>query len=89
MKTAELKITRIGNSKGIRLPAQVLRRYQIGEKLTMELRPDEIALRPKRGGRQQLTWAQTYQEMAQADEDWSDWESLPEGLKELPGEERE
>ena len=28
------------------------------------------------------------QEMAQADEDWSDLESLPEALTELPGEER-
>jgi hypothetical protein len=52
----------------------------------MELRPDEIALRARRAKNQKLTWAETYKEMAQAGEDWSDWESLPEGLRELPGE---
>ena len=86
MKNAELKVTRIGNSRGVRLPAAVLRRYQIGETLTMELRPDEIALRVRRPKSRKLTWAETYQEMAEADEDWGDWESLPEGLRELPGE---
>jgi antitoxin MazE len=87
MKTAELKVTRIGNSRGVRLPAAVLRRYQIGGRLTMELRPDEIVLRPKRTSAQKITWAETYKEMAEADEDWSDWERLPEGLRDLPGEE--
>jgi hypothetical protein len=52
----------------------------------MELRPDEIVLRPKRARRQKLNWAETYQQMAQAEEDWSDWESLPEGLATVPGE---
>ena len=26
------------------------------------------------------------QQMAKTDEDWTDWESLPEGLRSLPGE---
>lgn len=86
MKTTELTVTRVGNSRGIRLPAEVLRRYQIGDTLIMEQRPDEIVLRPKRTRRQKLNWADTYQQMAQADEDWSGWESLPEGLNILPGE---
>ena len=87
-KTSELKITRVGNSKGIRLPAEVLRRYRIGHTLTMELRPDEIALRPKRSSKQKLTWAETYQQMAHTDEDWTDWEAPPEGLSDLPGEQQ-
>ncbi len=86
MKTSELTVTRVGNSRGVRLPADVLRRYQIGDTLLMEQRPDEIVLRPKRTRRQKLTWAETYRQMAQADEDWSDWEALPEGLKDVPGE---
>lgn len=85
MKTTELIVTRVGNSRGIRLPADVFRRYQIGDTIIMEERPDEIALRPKRRRRQKLTWTETYQQMAQADEDWSEWESLPEGLTHLPG----
>jgi hypothetical protein len=30
MKTIELKVSRIGNSRGVRLPAASLRRYRIG-----------------------------------------------------------
>lgn len=88
MKTIELTVTRVGNSRGIRIPAEVLRRYGVGETLIMEQRPDEIVLRPKRIRRRKLNWAETYQQMAQADEDWSDWESLPEGLTALPGDAR-
>jgi antitoxin component of MazEF toxin-antitoxin module len=76
----------VGNSRGVRLPADVLRRYQIGDTLIMEQRPDEIVLRPKRSRQQKLTWAETYQQMAQSSEDWSDWESLPDGLTVVPGE---
>lgn len=77
-------MTRVGNSRGVRLPADVLRRYGIGDTLIMEERLDEVALRPKRMRRQKLTWAETYQQMAQSEEDWTDWESLPEGLGDLP-----
>lgn len=86
MKTTELAVTRVGNSRGIRLPAEVLRRYRIEDAVIMEQRPDEIVLRPKPSRRRKLTWAETYHEMAQSDEDWSDWESLPEGLGTLSGE---
>lgn len=80
MKALELTLTRMGNFRYVRLPAEVLRRYRIGNILIMEQRPDEIALRPKRSRRQKLDWAETYRQMAQAGEDWSSWESLPEGL---------
>jgi antitoxin MazE len=86
MKTTELTVTRVGNSRGVRLPAAVLRRYRVGDALIMELRPDEIVLRPKRTRQQKLNWAETYQQMARTDEDWSDWETLPEGLTAVPGE---
>jgi antitoxin component of MazEF toxin-antitoxin module len=36
MKIQELKVSRIGNSRGVRLPAATLRRYQIGSLLLME-----------------------------------------------------
>jgi antitoxin component of MazEF toxin-antitoxin module len=86
MKTTEVAVTRIRNSRGIRLPAEVLRRYQVQGILLMEQRPDEIALRPKRARGGKLTWAETYQQMAQANEDWIDWEAAGEGLSSLPGE---
>ena len=86
MKTTELTVTRVGKSRGVRIPADVLRRYRVGDTLLMEQRPDEIVLRPKRTRQQKLNWAETYQQMAQTDEDWSDWESLTEGMTAVPGE---
>ena len=41
-KITELTVTRVGNSRGVRLPAEVLRRYRVGDALIMEQRPDEI-----------------------------------------------
>jgi antitoxin MazE len=82
MKEIELKVTRVGNSRGIRLPAAVLRRYRIGDSVVMEQRPDEIVLRPKDADR--LSWEETAREMAAAREDWDDWEeTTADGLDEL------
>jgi antitoxin component of MazEF toxin-antitoxin module len=43
MKTSELTVTRVGNSRGVRLPAEVLRRYQIGDTLIMGLTLQQTA----------------------------------------------
>lgn len=75
MSTAVLKISRIGNSRGIRLPAAMLRKYHIKDTLLAEERPDEIALRPQRAIRQKLSWAETAKAMAVAREDWSEWDA--------------
>ena len=66
----------------------MLRRYKIGNSVILEERPDEIALRPKRSYKQKLTWEETYKQMAESGEDWRDWEALPEGLRDLPGDEK-
>ena len=88
MKNQELIVTQIGNSRGVRLPAAVLRRYGIQDTVLMEQRPDEIVLRPKGKKGRKLSWEETYQQMARTDEDWSDWEAAREGLQEVPGEAR-
>jgi antitoxin component of MazEF toxin-antitoxin module len=82
VKTKELVVTRIGNSRGVRLPAETLRRYNIGDRVILEEREDEIVLRPKRGARAKLDWENTYRQMAASSENWADWESLPDGLEE-------
>jgi hypothetical protein len=46
MKILQLKVSRIGNSRGVRLPAASLRRYRIGTAVLMEERSDGIFLRP-------------------------------------------
>ena len=40
MKPIELKVTRIGNSRGLIIPAATLERYRIGDSVVMEERTD-------------------------------------------------
>ena len=56
MKSVVLKVSRIGNSRGIRLPAAMLRKYHITDTVIAEEKADEIVLRPGRAGRQKLSW---------------------------------
>jgi antitoxin MazE len=74
METLELKITRIGNSRGLRLPAKIISKYKLGETVILEQRKDEIALRPKK--QKKASWKETYKQMAAAPEDWSDFDKL-------------
>jgi antitoxin component of MazEF toxin-antitoxin module len=77
----ELKVTRIGNSRGVRLPAKVLRRYGIGDSVIMEELAEGILLRPAGPVIPRLSMAETARQMASAGEDWSDWDTLAgEGL---------
>lgn len=84
MKPRELKVTRIGNSRGIRIPAATLERYQVGERLVMEERSDGILLRPPCEAAPKLSWLETAREMAAA-EDWREWDdTVADGLDTLP-----
>lgn len=84
-----LIVTRIGNSRGVRLPARVLKRYGIGDAVLMEEREDGILLRPVGSSVARLTWEQTAREMASAAEDWSAWDAvLAEGLALAPWHDR-
>jgi antitoxin MazE len=74
MKSVVLKVSRIGNSRGIRLPAAMLRKYHITDMVIAEEKPDEIVLRPGRTSRPKLSWEATAKAMAAANEDWSDWD---------------
>jgi antitoxin MazE len=74
-----LKIARIGNSRGIRLPAAMLRRYHITDAVLIEEKADGIVLRPRRNRQQKLSWAETATAMAKAEEDWSAWEDATSG----------
>jgi antitoxin component of MazEF toxin-antitoxin module len=78
----ELKITRIGNSRGVRLPAETLKRYGITEVVVMEERSDGILLRPSGAAPPKLSWADTARAMAAAPEDWTAWDvTASEGLE--------
>ena len=85
MAVIKLKVARIGNSRGIRLPAKSLARYRIGESVLMEERSDGILLRPDGRAVQKLTWEATAKEMAVSGEDWSEWDRLAgDGLDTVP-----
>lgn len=87
MRRRELKVTRIGNSRGVRLPAATLARYGIGEHLVMEERSDGILLRPADASVAKLSWDETAREMAASDEDWSALDAtLGDGLDAVPWE---
>jgi len=87
MTSRELKVTRIGNSRGVRLPAESLKRYRIGDMVTMEERNDGILLRPTGPAVPKLSWEETASAMAGSREDWSDWEAMSaDGLAKIPWE---
>jgi len=80
----ELKIVRIGNSRGVRLPKSVIEKYALRESLVLEERDEGLLLRSSNDKR--LSWDETFKEMAREKEDWSDLDStLADGL--VPGDE--
>lgn len=62
MKTATLKVVRIGNSRGVRLPAPLLARYRIKSEVGVEQRAEGILLRSVKDDR--LSWEETARAMA-------------------------
>lgn len=84
MATTKLKLARIGNSRGVRLPAASLRRYRIGESVVMEERSDGILLRATEAATDRLSWEQTARAMAASGEDWSAWDAASgDGMRQL------
>ena len=85
MATMKLKVARIGNSRGVRLPIASLRRYRIGDTLVMEEKSEGILLRPTGVVVEKLSWEDTARAMSASDEDWSAWDtSAADGLDGLP-----
>ncbi|MDY0093196.1 MAG: AbrB/MazE/SpoVT family DNA-binding domain-containing protein [Candidatus Vecturithrix sp.] len=85
MKTATqtthiVKIIHIGNTVGVRLPKTLTQKYGYGESLVLEETEQGILLRKKDDLK--LSWEETYQAMAAAQEDWTDFETtLLDGLE--------
>lgn len=76
----ELKVVRIGNSRGVRLPKAVLERYEIGDILVLEAREERLLLRGKKDKR--LSWKETYRAAAREKEGWSDLDAtLQDGIE--------
>ena len=87
MRSRELKVARIGNSRGVRLPASSLKRYSVGSVIIMEERAEGILLRSAGPAFEKLTWEDTAREMAAVGEDWSEWDGMDtDGLDSVPWE---
>ncbi len=72
-RTHSIKLVSIGNSKGVRLPKRILQKYGFSDTLFLEVTEQGILLRQKDSSK--LSWKETYQEMVQEKEDWSEFEN--------------
>jgi len=80
--TRDIKLVAVGNSRGVRLPRDLLRKYGISDTLVLEELPEGMLLRGTTGAK--LSLDQTFTEMAAAQEDWRDWEgAAADGLDSL------
>ena len=87
MPPIHLKVARIGNSRGVRIPAPTLARFRIGDSVVMEERADGILLRPRRAAGPKLSWEDTARAMANEAENWTAWdETVADGLDQTPWE---
>ena len=83
MHARELKLVRIGNSRGVRLPKDLLAKYLMRDSILVEEHEDTLVLRSR--GAKRLSWDETYRQTARAHEDWSDLDvTLTDGLDKEP-----
>ena len=81
VRTRDVKLVSIGNSKGIRIPKTIIQKYGFKSTLLLEETEKGILLRQK--GEKKLSWADTYKAMADENENWSDFDAtLLDGLEE-------
>ncbi len=80
-RSMDLKLVQIGNSKGIRIPKALLRKYGFGDSLLLEETQQGLLLRKKDDDK--LSWEETYKEMAEEKESWDEFDAiLLDGLEE-------
>lgn len=85
MKAHETTLARIGNSRGIRLPAEWIRRHRLESGILLEDRGDQIVVKALKSSHPKLSWEDTAGEMSKADEEWSEWEAASgDGLDSVP-----
>jgi antitoxin MazE len=62
MAAETLKVIKVGNSRGVRLPNEVLKRYQIGNEVEMIQTSEGVLLRPVQANK--LSLEESFREMA-------------------------
>ncbi|MBM4053946.1 MAG: AbrB/MazE/SpoVT family DNA-binding domain-containing protein [Planctomycetes bacterium] len=81
INTKDVKLISIGNSKGIRLPKEILQKYGFSESVVLEEKEEGVLLHKKEDNK--LTWEETFKSMAKEKENWDDFDvTLTDGLEE-------
>ena len=68
----EAKLIKIGNSKGIRLPNKLIKKYHLNDNLKLIEKDEGILIKPDAQD-DKLSWEDTFKEMGKEKEDWSDF----------------
>ena len=81
IRSRDIKLVPIGNSKGVRIPKALLQKYGlINNSLLLEETDRGLLLRKKEDSK--LSWEDTYKAMANEKEDWDDFDTtLLDGLE--------
>jgi len=80
IRSRDVKLVPIGNSKGIRIPKALLQKYGLKNSLLIEETDKGLLLRNKEESR--LSWEDTYRSMANEKENWDDFNTtLLDGLE--------
>ena len=80
IRTRDVKIVPIGNSKGVRIPSPLLQKYGFKNSLLLEETDRGLLLRKKEDNK--LSWEDTYKSMAEKKEHWDDFDpALLDGLE--------
>lgn len=69
LRSRDIKIVRIGNSRSVRLPKTLLQKYGFTHSLVLEETAQGLLLRKKQDDK--LSWVDTYKAMANEGEDWA------------------
>ena len=80
IRTRDIKLVPIGNSKGVRIPKILLQKYGLENSLLLEETEKGLLLRKKEDSR--LSWEDTFKAMADEKEDWDDFDTtLLDGIE--------
>ncbi len=80
IRTRDIKLVPIGNSKGVRIPKSLLQKYGLNNSLLLEETERGLLLLKKENNK--LSWEDTYKAMANEKEGWSNFDiTLLDGLE--------
>ena len=80
IRTRDVKLVPIGNSKGVRIPKALLDKYGMKDSLLIEETEGGLLLRTKEKGK--MSWEETYKAMSEEKENWDDFDTtLLDGLE--------